>query len=183
MYGSFRLVRDHPYIMLAKGPVGWVQRIVVFADVHYCIYADIVFGRLRKGQKMCWRIIFMVPFGISITGSLSVRFIIVALCPPPPGIFSHRPYFVTRWYLRSLKILMRLDPHNDGMFICFGIFSNLPSGCIIYLSAKKTSIFREQDIMCPSYAGTVIKQASKSRLVNKQSNNSLRLLNSKAENV
>ena len=178
------MVRDHPYIMIAKGLVGWVQRMAVFADDHFCIYADIVFGWCRKGQKnVLTHYIYGSFWNFNNCGSLSVRFIIVALCPPPPGIFSHRPYFVTRWYLRSLKILMRLDPHNDGMFICFGIFSNLPSGCIIYLSAKKTSMFRKQDIMCPSYAGTVIKQASKSRLVNKQSNNSLRLLNSKAENV
>ena len=51
LYGSFRLVRDHPYIMIAKGLVGWVQRMAVFADVHYCIYADIVFGWLQKRSK------------------------------------------------------------------------------------------------------------------------------------
>ena len=111
--------------------------------------------------------------------------------PQPPRLFFfHRPYFVTRWYLRSVKILMRLHPQNDGMFICFGIFSMCFMSCsrkidvflglryIIQPEGKVAEVW-----MCPSYAGTVIKQAFKSRLVNKQSNNSLRLLNSKAENV
>ena len=125
-------------------------------------------------------------------GSLLVWFIIVVHnVPPTLGVYFHRPCFVTkRWYLRSLKILMRLDPHNDGMFICFGIFSMCFMSCsrkidvfwglryIIQPEGKVAEVW-----MCPSYAGTVIKQAFKSRLVNKQSNNSLRLLNSKAENV
>ena len=36
--------RDHPYIMAAKGLGGWVQKMAIFADVQYYIYADIVGG-------------------------------------------------------------------------------------------------------------------------------------------
>ena len=43
-------IRDHPYITSVKGLGGWVQKGVVFADVQYCIYADIV-GGSEKVQK------------------------------------------------------------------------------------------------------------------------------------
>ena len=43
--------------MSAKGLCGWVQKLVVFDDVQYCICADIVGGWMgwwvRKGPKMC----------------------------------------------------------------------------------------------------------------------------------
>ena len=35
---------DHPYIMSAERPGGWVKKIAVFIDIQYCIYADIVSG-------------------------------------------------------------------------------------------------------------------------------------------
>ena len=38
------MIRDHPYITSAKGLGGWVPKMAVFADVQYCIYADIVGG-------------------------------------------------------------------------------------------------------------------------------------------
>ena len=47
--------------LLDKGPsiyipitsvTGWVQKMAVFADVQYCIYADILSGS-KKAQKMC----------------------------------------------------------------------------------------------------------------------------------
>ena len=37
---QIKLLRDHPYITSAKGLGGWVKKIAVFADVQYCIYAD-----------------------------------------------------------------------------------------------------------------------------------------------
>ena len=43
-------VRDHLYNMLAKGLGGWVQKMTIFANVQYCIYADIV-GGFEKVQK------------------------------------------------------------------------------------------------------------------------------------
>ena len=43
-------VRGHPYITSSKGVGGWVQKMAIFADVQYCIYADIVEG-LEKVQK------------------------------------------------------------------------------------------------------------------------------------
>ena len=46
-------VRDHPYITSAKGLGEWVQKIAIFADVHYCIYADILGGWVRKRTKIC----------------------------------------------------------------------------------------------------------------------------------
>ena len=49
---------DHSYITSANGLGGWVQNMSVFAVVNYCIYAD---GWVRKGPKMCFRNIWMVP--------------------------------------------------------------------------------------------------------------------------
>jgi hypothetical protein len=37
-------LRDHPYIMSAKELGVWVQKMAIFADVQYCIYANIVGG-------------------------------------------------------------------------------------------------------------------------------------------
>ena len=45
----FGQVRGHFYIMSAKGLGGWVQKMAIFADVQYCIYANIVGGWV--GQK------------------------------------------------------------------------------------------------------------------------------------
>ena len=44
MYRNMICPRDHPYITSAKGLGGWVQKMAIFADVQYCIYADIVGG-------------------------------------------------------------------------------------------------------------------------------------------
>ena len=38
---------DHPYITSAKELGGWVQKMAVFADVHYCTFADLVGGWVR----------------------------------------------------------------------------------------------------------------------------------------
>ena len=46
-------VRDHPYIKSAYGLGGWVHKIAIFADIQYCIYADIVVGWVQKSPKMC----------------------------------------------------------------------------------------------------------------------------------
>ena len=55
------VLRDHPYITSAKGLQGWWDKIMaVFADVNYCIYADIVGGWVRTGPKMCWRNIWIL---------------------------------------------------------------------------------------------------------------------------
>ena len=35
-------VWDHPYITSTKGLGGWGWKMVNFADIQYCIYADIV---------------------------------------------------------------------------------------------------------------------------------------------
>ena len=43
-------IRDHPYITSAKGLGGWVQKMAIFADVQYCIYADTEVGGLEKVQ-------------------------------------------------------------------------------------------------------------------------------------
>ena len=51
--------------MSAKGLGGWVQKMAIFADVQYCIYADIVGGWVRKSPKMCWRNIRIVLKGVS----------------------------------------------------------------------------------------------------------------------
>ena len=40
--------RDHPYNTLAYRLVGWVQKIAIFADIQYCIYADIAGGWVQK---------------------------------------------------------------------------------------------------------------------------------------
>ena len=33
-------IKDHPYITSAKGLGWWGQKMAVFSDVQYCIYAD-----------------------------------------------------------------------------------------------------------------------------------------------
>jgi hypothetical protein len=43
-------VRDHPYITSAKRLGGWLWKMTIFADVHLCIYADIM-GGSGKVQK------------------------------------------------------------------------------------------------------------------------------------
>ena len=58
------------FSIFAKGPslyhvskrTGWVgSEMAIFADVQYCIYADIVGGCVKKSPKICWRDIGMVP--------------------------------------------------------------------------------------------------------------------------
>ena len=45
--------REHPYTTSAKGLVEYVGlENVSFADVQYCIYADIVSGRVKKRSKL-----------------------------------------------------------------------------------------------------------------------------------
>ena len=53
-------VGDHPYITSAYKLGGWVQKMSIFADVQYCIYADLECGWVRKGLKLYWRNIWMV---------------------------------------------------------------------------------------------------------------------------
>jgi hypothetical protein len=55
-----RALRDHPYITSAKTG-WWVQKMTIFADVQYCIYAYIAGGLVRKRPQMSWRNIGMVP--------------------------------------------------------------------------------------------------------------------------
>ena len=45
-------IRDHSYITSAKGLGGWVQKMAIFADEQYCIYADIEVGWVRKKSKL-----------------------------------------------------------------------------------------------------------------------------------
>ena len=51
---------DHPYITSAKGLGGWVIQMSIFADVQYCIYADLVCGWVRKSLKFYWHNIWTV---------------------------------------------------------------------------------------------------------------------------
>ena len=46
----FAKLWDHPYITSAKALGGWVLEIAIFADVQYCIYADIVGGSLKVDE-------------------------------------------------------------------------------------------------------------------------------------
>ena len=112
---------------------GWMGSMnESFADVHYCIN----WVMQKRSKDLLTHYMYGSFWNFDNCGSLFVRFIIVSLCPPTPDIFFHRPYFVTRWYLRSQKILMRLDPRNDGMFICFGIFSMCLMSC-----SRKIDVF------------------------------------------
>ena len=46
------LLRDHPYITSAKWlGEGWVQKMTIFADIQYCIYADERVGGLENLHK------------------------------------------------------------------------------------------------------------------------------------
>ena len=45
---QIKLLRDHPYITSAKRLGGWVKKIAVFADVQYCIYADMETGIIPR---------------------------------------------------------------------------------------------------------------------------------------
>ena len=42
--GRVKLLTDHPYITSGKGLGEWVQKVAVFEDVQYYIYADKVGG-------------------------------------------------------------------------------------------------------------------------------------------
>ena len=46
-------VKNHPYVTSAKGLSGWVggQKMVRFAEVHNCIYADIDSYSKQMSQK------------------------------------------------------------------------------------------------------------------------------------
>ena len=46
----WQLVKDHHYITSAKGLGGCVLTMAIFADVQYCIYADIVGGWVKKSR-------------------------------------------------------------------------------------------------------------------------------------
>ena len=46
-----RCFRDHLYITSEKGLGGWGRKMAIFADVQYCICADIVDGWVKKVQK------------------------------------------------------------------------------------------------------------------------------------
>ena len=41
---------DHPYIMSPRGLGGWGRKMVIFADVQYCIFAEGV-GGSKKVNK------------------------------------------------------------------------------------------------------------------------------------
>ena len=56
-----KLIRDHPYFTSAYGLGRLVQKKANFADVQYCIYADIVNGWVQKSTNMCWHNIWTVP--------------------------------------------------------------------------------------------------------------------------
>ena len=43
-WGAPSYRKDHPYIMSSKGLGGGFEKIAIFADVQYCIYADIISG-------------------------------------------------------------------------------------------------------------------------------------------
>jgi hypothetical protein len=48
---SLNSAGDHPYITSAKR-TGWIQKMAIFADVQYCIYADIVGGWVGGSEKV-----------------------------------------------------------------------------------------------------------------------------------
>ena len=54
------LLRDHPYIMSAKG-LGGISKMAIFANVQYFSCWRRVGGWVRKTPKMCWLNIRMVP--------------------------------------------------------------------------------------------------------------------------
>ena len=45
--------------------------MAIFADVQYCIYADIVGGWVRKSKKICWHNIGMVQYQIDTVPNLA----------------------------------------------------------------------------------------------------------------
>ena len=51
---QFLDIRDH-YLGKRTGYVGgWVQKLTIFADVQYCIYADLVGGWVTKHEKFVY---------------------------------------------------------------------------------------------------------------------------------
>ena len=56
------MLKDHPFITLAKGPGGCVLNMASFADVQNCFYTNIVpIVWVLKSSKLCLRNIWMVP--------------------------------------------------------------------------------------------------------------------------
>ena len=49
-----------PILRQQKDWVGGLSKVAIFADIQYCIYADLVCGWVRKGLKLYWRNIWMV---------------------------------------------------------------------------------------------------------------------------
>ena len=45
------IFRGHPYFTSVKGLGGWVQKMAIFADFQYYIYADIVGGSEKVKKK------------------------------------------------------------------------------------------------------------------------------------
>ena len=56
MFKSTDLIWDHLYITSAKGLGRWVTKIAIFADVQYCIYANLVSG--SKKVQTCAEVIY-----------------------------------------------------------------------------------------------------------------------------
>ena len=50
-WGAPSYRKDHPYIMSSKGLGGGFEKIAIFADVQYCIYADIISGWVKRKSK------------------------------------------------------------------------------------------------------------------------------------
>lgn len=60
---------DRPYITSANGKGGLAHKIRPAQDGHFCsrsvLYLSSHSGWVQKSSKMCWRIIWLVPFGSS----------------------------------------------------------------------------------------------------------------------
>ena len=52
-YVDCRYIRDHPYITSTYGLGEWVYKIDFFDDGQYCIYDDLLGGRVHKNSKLC----------------------------------------------------------------------------------------------------------------------------------
>ena len=76
---TFFQVGDHPYITSAKELCGQGKKLTIFPDVQYCIYAEIVGGSEKVGQKKSKNMLTYYILGWSLLTYILNQYLLKAL--------------------------------------------------------------------------------------------------------
>ena len=84
----FFYLENHPYITSAHGLGEWVQKVPIFDDIHYCIYAAIVNGskKIMDGPQINKLVSAAARSAVQVTGSWHKQVAgVVVVCTPIIG--------------------------------------------------------------------------------------------------